>query len=253
MDRPALDWRAKRRDTIMTSTESKAESAAAAESVPAGRRRLYRSAGFGGVGVFVAWAAQPVIVSILSPRAPENGRDFAYIESTPFLGVMEAIVFSGIGVAMLFMVTAVGQLTASAGPPSTAARVGHLLGVLSSIAWFLVAGSSLALYTSVGSSLGEAAPEPEIQEGLIQLHAVVLTGLIGPYVLGIIGWLVMLATAGRRTGVIGWPLTIVCVLAVVVMVGASFVPFAPPWGWVAGIGVALVLGIAFLAKARRAD
>ena len=238
----------------MTSTEAEAGAAAAAESVPAGRRRLYRSAGFGGVGVFVAWAAQPVIVSILSPRAPENGRDFAYIESTPFLGVMEAIVFSGIGVAMLFMVTAVGQLTASAGPPSTAARVGHLLGVLSSIAWFFVAGSSLALYTSVRiPPSARRRPSQEIQEGLIQLHAVVLTGLIGPYVLGIIGWLVMLATAGRRTGVIGWPLTIVCVLAVVVMVGASFVPFAPPWGWVAGIGVALVLGIAFLVKARRAD
>ena len=125
----------------MTSTEAEAGAAAAAGNAPPDRRRLYRAAGFGGVGVFVAWAAQPVIVSIMSPGAPENGRDFAYIESTPFLGVMEAIVFSGIGVAMLFMVTAVGQLTASAGPPSTAARVGHLLGVLSGIAWFFVAGS----------------------------------------------------------------------------------------------------------------
>jgi hypothetical protein len=237
---------------MMTSTDAEAGAASAA-SVLAGRRRLYRSAGLGGVGVFVAWAAQPVIVSLLSPRASENGRDFAYIESAPFLGVTEAIVFSAIGVAMLFMVTAVGQLTASAGRASTAARVGHLLGVLSGSSWFFVAGSSLALYTSIGFSLGEAAPEPEVQEGLIQLHAVVLAGLIGVYVLGSIGWLVLLATTGRRTGVIGWPLTVICILAVGVMVGASFVPFAPPWGWVAGIVAALVLGVAFLVKARRAD
>ena len=238
----------------MTSTEAEAGAAAAAASVPAGRRRLYRIAGLGGVGVFVAWAAQPVIVSIMSPRAPENGRDFAYIESTPFLGVMEAIVFSGIGVAMLFMVTAVGQLTASAGPPSTAARVGHLLGVLSGIAWFFVAGSvARAVHLRSGSPSARRRRSRNSSRGSIQLHAVVLTGLIGPYMLGMIGWLVMLATAGRRAGVIGWPLTIVCILAVGVMVAASFVPFAPPWGWVAGIGAALVLGIAFLVKARRAD
>ncbi len=237
----------------MTSIETSAGAAAAAASLPADRRRLYRAAGVGGVGAFVAWAAQPVIVSIMSPGAPENGRDFAYIESTPFLGVMEAIVFSGIGVAMLFMVTAVGQLTASAGAPSTAARVGHLLGVLCGIAWFFVAGLSLALYTSIGFHLGEAAPEQELQQGLYQLHAVVLFGLIGPYLLGMIGWLVMLATAGRRAGVIGWPLTIVCILAAGVMVAAPFVPFVPPWGSLAGLGASLVLGIAFLVKALRAD
>ena len=236
----------------MTSTEAEAGAAAAAVTVLANPRRLYRAAGVSGVGVFVAWAAQPAIVSLMSPRAPENGPDFAYIESTPFLGVMEAMVFSAIGVATLFLVTAVGQLTASARPPSTAARVGHLLGVLGGVAWFFVAGSVLALYTSIGFQLGEAAPQQELQQALYQLHAVVLIGFIGPYMLGMIGWLVMLATAGRRAGVIGWPLTIVCILAVVVMVAASFVPFAPPWGWIAGIGAPLVLGIAFLVKARRA-
>ena len=237
----------------MTSTEATAGAATAAVNATPDRRRLYRSAGFGGVGVFVAWAAQPVIVGVMSPRAPENGPDFAYIESTPFVGVTEAIVFSAIGVAMLFLVTAVGQLAASAGRPSTAARVGHLLGVLSGISWFFVAGSSLALYTSVGFHLGEAAPQQELQQALFQLWAVVLTGFLALSMLGVIGWLVMLATAGRRTGVIGWPLSIVCIVAVGVMVAASFVPFAPPWGWIAGIGAALVLGIAFLVKARRAD
>ncbi len=236
----------------MTSIDADAAAAASA-SVPAGRRRLYRTAGLGGVGAFVAWAAQPVIVSVLSRSAPEDERDFAFIESTAFLGVLEAIVFSAIGVAMLFLVAATAQLTSSAGRPSTAALVGHLLGVLSGIAWLFVAGSSLALYTSIGFHLGEAAPQEELQQGLYQLHAVVLTGLIGPYVFGMIGWLVMLATAGRRAGVIGWPLTIVCIFAVVIMVAASFVPFAPPWGWIAGIGATLVLGIAFLVKARSAD
>ena len=132
-------------------------------------------------------------------------------------------------------------------------RLRHLLGVLSGIAWFFVAGLSLALYTSIGFHLGEAAPQQELQQGLYQLHAVVLGGLIGPYMLGVIGWLVMLSTAGRRTGVIGWPLAIVCIIAVGVMVATAFVPFAPPWGSLAGIGAALLLGVAFLVKARRAD
>ena len=127
----------------MTSTEATGRSSCG------GRERERRTGagsiaprGSGGVGVFVAWAAQPVIVGVMSPRAPENGPDFALTSSRPrSSGVTEAIVFSAIGVAMLFLVTAVGQLAASAGRPSTAARVGHLLGVLSGISWFFVAGS----------------------------------------------------------------------------------------------------------------
>ncbi|MET0716175.1 MAG: hypothetical protein ABWY57_14790 [Mycetocola sp.] len=236
----------------MTSTEAEAAAAAAAMNTRAEKRRLYHIAGLGGVGAFVAWAAQPVIVSIMSPRAPQNGPDFAYIESAPFLGVMEAIVFSAIGVAILFLVTAVGQLMLVAGPLSTATRVGQLLGIISGIAWFFVAGSSFALYTSVGFHLGELAPQQGLQQALYQLHAVGLIGFIGLYMLGVIGWLVMLATVGRRTGVIGWPLAIVCILAVGIMVTASFVPFAPPWGSLAGVGAAFVLGVVFLVKARRA-
>jgi signal transduction histidine kinase len=53
------------------------------------------------------------------------------------------------------------------------AHVGHLLGVLSGVAWFFVAGLSLALYTSIGFHLGEAAPQQELQQGLYQLHAAV--------------------------------------------------------------------------------
>ena len=86
------------------------------------RRRLFRVAAFGGIGAFVAWLVQPILVSVFSPLVPEGGPDFAYIESTPYNGVMEAAVFAGIGVGLLFMVTAVGRLIV---PSSTAARVGH--------------------------------------------------------------------------------------------------------------------------------
>ena len=236
----------------MTSTGSDVTTPAVGQDAVAGtRRRLYRTAGIGGIGAALAWFVQPIVVSVSGDIV--DGVDHAYVESHPFNGVIEATLFTAIGVGLLFLVTAVGRLARlSDRTVSTAAAVGHLLGIAGGIGWFFVAGLSIAPYTSVGFSLGEAAPERALQLGLYQLLGVVLIGMIMIVVVGFGGWLITVGTAGRRHGVVGWPLSIVALVAAAVSIGQLLVPFAPPWGSIAGLGFALVAGIAFLVKARRA-
>lgn len=218
----------------------------------ADRRRLYVTAGLGGLGAALAWGAQPILVAIVSSDAGEHA-DFAYIASHPFNGVIEATVFAAIGVGLLYLVTAIGRLGVASGvPTSTSALVGHTLGVAASLAWFGVAGVFLAQYTSVGFGLGDAAPDRALQVGLYQLLGVIVTGLLVVFGVGFAGWLITLAVAGRRRGVVGWPLSILALLAAAASIGQFLVPFAPPWGLVAGIGFAFVAGVAFLVAARRA-
>ncbi|WP_448002259.1 hypothetical protein [Agromyces bauzanensis] len=216
------------------------------------RRRLYRTAGIGGIGAAVAWAAQPVAIALVAGDAGD-GADFAHIASHPFNGVIEGTIFSAIGVGLLFLVTAVGRIAAASGVPnSTSALVGHTLGIAACLAWFGVAGVFLAQYTSVGSGLGDAAPERALQLGLYQVLGVIATALLVVYGVCFAGWLVTLAVAGRRRSVIGWPLSILALLAAGASIGQFLVPFAPPWGLIAGIGFAFIAGISFLVTARRA-
>lgn len=215
------------------------------------RRRHYRTAGLGGVGATLAWAAQPIAIAVVAGDAGD-GADFAYIESHPFNGVIEGTIFSLIAVGLLFFVTSVGRLAAASGAPaSTSALVGHTLGIAASLAWFGVAGVFLAQYTSVGFGLGAAAPDQALQVGLYQLLGIVATGLLVVYGVCFAGWLITLAVAGRRRGVIGWPLSILALLAAGASIGQFLVPFAPPWGLIAGLGFAFVAGISFLVTARR--
>ena len=60
------------------------------------------------------------------------------------------------------------------------------------------------------------------------------------------GWLIALAFAGRRRGVVGWPLSILALLAAGASIVQFLLPFAPPWGLIGGIGFAFVAGISFL-------
>jgi hypothetical protein len=236
----------------MTRTDSAAR--ARIDAPPsASRRRLLRTAGFGGIGAAVAWLLQPLLVSVASADLVD-GVDFAFIQSHPFNGIAEGAIFVGVSVGLLYFVTAVGRLARlSSAPISTTASVSQLLGIASALGWLLVAGLSIAPYTSVGFFLGESAPERATQLGLYQLLSVVLTSSIVIYVAGFAWWLIALSTIGRRRGVVGWPLSITAIVAAAIMVSQLLVPFAPPWGTLAGIAFVLAAGIAFLVKARRAD
>ena len=159
-------------------------------------------------------------------------------------------VFSGIGVGMLFMVTAVGRTHRAV--VDRRPRGSHD-GYRRRLAWFLVAGHSLALYTSVGWWLSEAAPDPELQQALYQTLGISMTGAArhlrgrhdrvarscsAPPGAGL-AW-----SAGRSRS---WRPA-----AAVISAGTFLFPFAPPWGSIASIFAGFVLGIAFLVKARRA-
>ena len=115
-----------------------------------------------------------------------------------------------------------------------------------------MAGVFLAQYTSVGFALGDAAPDRALQVGLYQLLAVVATGLLVVFAVCFAGWLITLAFAGRRRGVVGWPLSILALLAAGASIVQFLVPFAPPLGLIGGIGFAFVAGISFLITSRRA-
>jgi len=215
------------------------------------RRRMYRTAGLGGIGAAVAWVAQPIAIALVAGDSGDRP-DFAYIESHPFNGVIEGTIFSAIGVGLLFLVIAVGRLAAASGVPASAsALVGHTLGIAGALAWFVVAGVLLAQFTSVGFGLGDAAPDPALQVGLYQLLGVIATGMLTVFGVCFAGWLIALAVGGRRRGVVGWALSILALLAAGASILQFLLPFAPPWGLIAGIGFAGVAGVSFLITSRR--
>ncbi|CAN5333854.1 hypothetical protein BH10ACT7_BH10ACT7_01300 [soil metagenome] len=215
-------------------------------------RRLYSTAGWGGIAAFVAWMAQPIVVGLLAATEGDMAQTFDTISSRPYLASLELLIFIGIGVGILFLVTAVGRIVrARSAAPSTAARVGHVFGLAAGVSWIFAAGNSFAPYTSVGSGIPDTAPDPALQSALYQLNAVIFTGFGIAYAIGMAGWLITLATAGRRAGVVGWPTAILAVACSVASASVLVVPFSPPWGIIGGLAFCLVGGIVFLVKSRR--
>jgi membrane protein YqaA with SNARE-associated domain len=66
------------------------------------------------------------------------------------------------------------------------------------------------------------------------------------------GFTAFLATAARRSGVIGWPLTGVAILFLLVFASAFFMPLSPPLAMIGFVFLGLVFGVAFLVKSRKA-
>lgn len=211
--------------------------------------KLYRAAGLGGIGAFLAWLAQPVIVAL---AGEETSTTLETLRDRPFTGALEAVVFSGIGVGWLFFVVATTRLVRERTHDlSTAARVGSVMGMAGASAWLLVAGLSLGPFTTVGASVSEVAPDSDLQGAMFHVAALVLTGALLTAVAGMAGFIVFLATAGRRAEVIGWPLTIVGILVLAGVAVNLLLPFSPPWALVGSILFVLIVGIAFLVKSRR--
>jgi hypothetical protein len=81
---------------------------APARPAPPTDRRLYQMAGLGGISATVAWAGQPVVVSLLAGEG--NIVTYQTILSHPYLGAIEAVIFAGIGIGLLFLVFPVTEL-----------------------------------------------------------------------------------------------------------------------------------------------
>jgi hypothetical protein len=212
-------------------------------------RRLYLAAGFGGVLAAASWAIQPLLVM----QAGDDLPTLDYLLTHPWHGAIEAAVFTGMGVGVLFLVLAIGELTERRlSVVSTWARTGHALGVLAGCTWIMLAGWSAGPYTSVGRSLGEATGDSAIQGAVLHMHSVGVIGIILAASLGLAVWLVCLATVGRKAGVVGAPLAILAAAAAIPALQPFIMPFSAPWGAVLGMpAFTLLAGIAFLLKARR--
>ena len=135
-------------------------------------KKLFRIAGLGAVGALVAWVGQPIMVTLAAQR--EGGgevTDWAGVESAKWSGAVEVVVFSGMGLGMLFFVLATWQLLRlRLGGSSIAAQAGMTGGVLGAVAWFLTAAESFRMYTSIGAGIPDAVPDSNLQKAVIGRH-----------------------------------------------------------------------------------
>jgi hypothetical protein len=215
-------------------------------------KHLYRVAGLGGVGAFLAWLGQPVLVFLISGPQGEAGADWSSIESSRYNGALEVLIFAAIGVGLLFMVLGTWRIIGQRKPEaSLAATTGQVMGLVAAVSWFLVAAESFRMYTSVGAAIPKVTDDSQLQASIIHGTALDITGALLLFVVGYTGWVVMVATAGRRAGVVGMPVVVVLALCVLAWVPALVVPFSVPWPMVGSVVTMLVLGISFLRRSRR--
>jgi hypothetical protein len=214
-------------------------------------KRLYRIAGLGGVGAVVAWLGQPILVLlVIGPQ--DAGADWSEIEKSGYNGVVELLIFSAVGVGLLFMVLGSWRIIARRDPEtSVAASCGQAMGLVAAASWFLVAAESFRMFTSIGAAIPEVTDDARIQASIIHGTGLDVTGALLLFVIGYTGWVVMVATAGRRAGVVGRPLGVVLALGVLAWVPALVVPFSVPWPLLGSIATMLILGISFLLRSRR--
>ena len=135
---------------------------------------------------------------------------------------------------------------------SVSGRIGQTLGVVAAASWFVVAGLAVAPYTSVGAGLHELAPTAAAQAPLYALFYLVMTAFLMMFGMAMIGWLIMVATTGRRHGVVGWPVSIAAVLAVGGVLLTFAMPFSAPWGPIAVLAFTLFAGVGLLMRSHTA-
>jgi len=215
-------------------------------------RHFYRVAGLGGVGAFLAWLGQPVLVVLISGPQGDAGADWSEIESSRYNGALEVLIFSAIGVGLLFMVLGTWRIIGRRKPKtSLAATTGQAMGLVAAVSWFLVAAESLRMYTSIGAAIPKVTDDPHLQASIIHGTGLDIAGALLLFAVGYTGWVVMVATAGRRAGVVGMPVVVVLAFSALAWVPALVVPFSVPWPMVGFLVTMLVLGISFLVRSRR--
>ena len=215
-------------------------------------KHLYRVAGFGGVGAFLAWLGQPVLVFLIIGPQGDAGADWSEIESSRYNGALEVLIFSAIGVGLLFMVLGTWRIIGQRKPEtSLAATTGQAMGLVAAVSWFLVAAESFRMFTSIGAAIPEVTDDSQVQASIIHGTSLDITGALLLFVVGYTGWVVMVVTAGRRAGVVGMPIVVVLALSALAWVPALVVPFSVPWPMFGFIVTMLILGISFLLRSRR--
>ena len=215
-------------------------------------RSLTRMAGWAGIAVFALWLCQPILVSLLASSGADDSPDMAALEANSWVGGFDAVLFSAMGAASLVMVLAVWRAVRLTGAADgILSSVGFAMALVGATAWFWVAGHGLSMYTSVGAGLAEVSADSEIQAASLQASYLAVTGGLLVVGIGSIGWNALLATSGRRSGLIGRPLSVVFGAFAAIPLCQAAVPFATPWPLVVAVLGSLVLGIALLVKSRK--
>jgi hypothetical protein len=215
-------------------------------------RSLTRLAGWAGIAVFAFWLCQPILVGLLASSGASDTPDMAALEANSWVGGFDAVLFSAMGVASLVMVLAVWRAMRLRGAADgVLSTVGFAMALVGATAWFWVAGHGLSMYTSVGAGLADVSADSEIQAASLQASYLAVTAGLIVVGIGSIGWNVLLATTGRRAGLIGRPLSAVFGLFAAVPLYQAVVPFATPWPLIIAVLGSLVLGIALLLKSRK--
>lgn len=168
------------------------------------------------------------------------------------MGAVEVLIFSGIGVGVLFLVLATWRtITCRDSSVSVAATVGQVMGLAAAASWFRAAAESFRTYTSVGAAISDVTDDAALQAAIIHGTFLDITGALLLFAIAFSGWLVMVATIGRRAGVVGLPVSLLLLLSVLLQVVPLAMPFSPPWPLVGHVVAMLILGISFLLRCRR--
>jgi len=236
----------------LTETTTPAQAATPSAATRVSTRRLYRSAGIAALIAAAAYLFQPIVVFVVQP--PIEGAGGYPIASDLFalraLVPAELAVFTAIGVATVVLALAVFRLHAARGAaPSLPSAVGVVLGVIAGFGWMGAAAGTLTAYGLYATNIAEITDDTVVQQAAIQA-ALLGNGMLSVPVLAMSGWFALLATSGRRAGIVGWPLAVLCFAATAIVGGPALILLLP-FGALALIPVFAVLGIAFLVKSRR--
>ena len=151
-------------------------------------KHLYRVAGLGGVGAFLAWLGQPVLVFLISGPQGDAHADWSSIESSRYNGALEVLIFAAIGVGLLFMVLGTWRIIGQRRlETSLAATTGQVMGLVAAVSWFFVAAESFRMYTSVGAAIPKVTDDSQLQASIIHGTSLDITGALLLFVVDRLG------------------------------------------------------------------
>jgi hypothetical protein len=209
----------------------------------------HRVAGTAAIAAAAAYLLQPVLVAANSGEEltplPSEVRDVWWT------GTLQAAVFSGVGIALLVLVLAVGDLIRPAvGGLSAGLRALHVLGVVGAAGWLFAGAMALAGYSTVAAGIADSGAEEPAQRAALNMAWLVLTAGLELASIALALWLGLVSTVGRRAGVVGRPLAWAGFVVAVAMVATA--AFVVPFGMLLLIPYLLGLGIRLVRRGRAA-
>lgn len=216
---------------------------------------LLKTAGLGALLAFAAWLLIPVQVFLFSDYDEDDPAAFyrtaAEYDDKLWQGPVDLVAFGGIGIGIAVLVLAVGRIALLRESDGLGVDIARFFGLLAATSYVLI-GTVGVGWAFAGEGVGDITDDESVQRVVDMIGEPLVSSFLTVGAVGLCGWVVWLAVAGRRAGIVGVPLA---------AVGFGFVALAlvPVALFSIPMGSAtlqpllcLVLGIAFLIKARKA-